>query len=829
MRKIGILLTFIVWCGAIMAQQMSDEQVIKYVIEQRDKGVSQQQIISYLVKRGVTMEQINRIRNQYEKQENGAPVGNTVNEKRRTRTVPEKGTNLLYESQEERNKTLTTQERSLQIEEGMGFLMPQDTAQLVQQLLLQLAEQQKIPIFGHSIFQNKEVAFEPAINIPTPEDYRLGPGDEVLIDIWGASELSVQETISPDGDIPVENIGLVYLNGMTVKEANEYLKQELGKTYNDLLGDKPNSNIRLSLGQNRSIQVSVMGEVENPGTYTLSSFASVFHALYQSGGVNEIGSLRTVKVYRNNTEITTLDIYDYLLNGRIEQDVRLNDGDVVVVDTYDCLVNISGRVKRPMFYEMKPEETVATLMDYAGGYTKDAYRGDVRLIRMGQRERQIFSLNDAEQQTFKVMDGDSIAVDSIMITFENMVEIKGAVYRPGQFQVGGHINTVKDLIAAGGGLRGDAFVNRAILNRKKENLLLENLSIDVKGLMDGTVEDIPLRKNDVLFIPAISDIQEIRVVDIYGEVAFPGTYEFADNTTIEDLIILAGGLKDVASTAKVDVSRRKRDHKATQSSDSIAQVFSFEVKDGLIVDGAQQFFLEPFDAVYIRRSPGYYQQQNVKIQGEITFEGTYVLEKKNQRLSDIVRNAGGITKDAYPKGARLERRMTDEEKLRAQSLLDVIQRQQDSIDIKSLDIGNTYYVGIELDKALANPGSDADIVVQDGDRLIIPQLTNTVKIQGNVMYPNTVSFNEGKKLKYYIEQAGGYGTRAKSSKTFIVYMNGTVAKANKYSSELIQPGCEIVVPSKTDRKGMSTAEIMSLSSTSASLATVVLALINLFK
>ena len=555
---------------------------------------------------------------------------------------------------------------------------------------------------------------------------------------------------------------------------------------------------------------------------------SVFHALYQAGGVNEIGTLRAIKVFRGNSKIVTLDVYDYLLNGKTGDDVRLEDGDVITVDTYNCLVNVEGKVKRPMYYEMKPTETVADLLRYSGGFTRDAYRGDVRIERMGVRERQIFTLDDNEQKNFAVRDGDVMSVDSIRDTYENLVEAKGAFFRPGKFQCGGEISTVKQLIEKAGGLRPEAFTNRALLNRRLPDMTMENLSIDIKGIMAGTAKDVELRPNDVLYVQTLEDVEEVKMLMIYGEVAFPGKYRFAENTTVEDLILLAGGLNDKASTVKVEVARRTRDSEATVSGDTLAEIFTFAIDKGLVVSGDPEFVLKPYDAVYVRRSPRYYEQQNVIVSGEVEFAGTYVLDRKGIRLSDIIKNAGGLTNKAYIKGARLERKMTAEQRARMLDALKTVQKQMDSLDISEIDIKPVMQVGIELDKAIAEPGSDADIVLEDGDRLIVPQITNTVKVDGNVMFPNAVAYKEGAKLKHYIEQAGGYGMNAKKSKAIVVYMNGTVAEASN-KKDLIQPGCQIIVPTKLARKGMSTSEILSLSSTSASLATVVLALINLLK
>lgn len=793
--------------GVSVDNVMTDEEILDYIKVEQSKGTASRTIVLNLLKKGVTQEQLNRIRKGYVEAEN------------------KKKKNLFTDDEyveRKRERQSMTNDMGF-FKDSLDVVIP-DSADL---LLLSAELDKKVKIFGHNIFKDKELNFEPNLNISTPANYKLGPGDEVIVDIWGATQSTAKDVISPDGYINVENLGLVYLNGMTIKEADAYLKEQFGQIYEGINGEQPSANIKLTLGQIRTIQVRVMGEVENPGTYSLSAFASVFHALYQAGGVNEIGTLRAIKVSRGNSVIITLDVYDYLLNGKTGDDIRLEDGDVITVDTYNCLVNVEGKVKRPMFYEMKQTETVADLLKYAGGFTRDAYRGDVRIERMGERERQIFTLDDRQQKDFAVRDGDIMTVDSIRDTYENLVEVKGALFRPGKFQYGGEIKTVKDLISKAGGLTPDAFVNRALLNRRLPDMTMENLSVDVKGIMAGTTADIQLRPNDILFVPSINDVEETKLLMIYGEVAFPGKYRYAANTTIEDLILLAGGLKDKASTVKIDVARRKRDSEALTSGDTIAQIFTFAINKGLVVSGDRDFVLEPYDAVYVRRSPMYYEQQNVEITGEVAFAGTYVLDRKELRLSDIVKNAGGITNKAYIKGARLERRMTAEQRQRTLDALKTVQKQMDSLDISTIEVKPVIQVGIELDKALAEPGCDADIVLEDGDRLVIPQLTNTVKVDGQVMFPNAVAYKDGAKLKHYIEQAGGYGMNAKKSKAIVVYMNGTVAKAKKNSKDLIQPGCQIIVPSKLARKGMSTTEILSLSSTSASLATVVLALINL--
>ena len=601
MKRLLMLCAMVCLCVVCTyAQKMTDDQVVEYVMAAQGKGESQQQIAADLLRRGVSMDQINRIKRKMDNKGKSG-VGQTLGEKNRMRTAPQQNTVVQLYSEKDKAKKMTDSEREVMMGDGLGFLFPDS-------VMMSLPKQKEI--FGHRIFQNKEMSFEAAYNLPTPTNYKLGPGDEVAIDIWGASQISMQETISPDGNIYVENLGPVHLSGLTITQANNHLKRQFGQIYSGINGDAPNSNISLSLAQNRTIQVHVMGEVENPGTYTMSSFATIFNALYQAGGVNEVGTLREVKVYRGEKMVATYDVYDFILNGHSNMGIRLEDNDVVIIDAYKNLVSVTGCVKRPMYYEMLKTESVAQLLKYAGGYQGNAYKEDVRLIRNGKREREIYTLNVDEQQSFVLADGDSISVDSIMPSFANMVEVKGAVYRPGQFQMNGRVKTVKQLIECAGGLKDDAFMNRAILNRRNPNNTLDNLAVNLTDLMEGRIEDIALRKNDVLFVPSLFDMQEVQTVTIYGEVAFPGVYQYMDNMTVEDFIVNAGGLNEGASIARVDVARRVKDAKATTASDTITLTYSFSLSDELQVKENPNFTLKPFDEVYVRKSPGYYKQEN---------------------------------------------------------------------------------------------------------------------------------------------------------------------------------------------------------------------------
>ena len=788
---------------------MSDDEIIEYINEQKRRGMSDRVIVRNLLNRGVSQEKLTELREKYSERSTQNSSGN-------------QGLDADVDFMTDRRRT----NNLLNVDAGILETQIQDVipdSVTLASLSLEISREQEI--FGHNIFRDKQVSFEPNLNIATPENYRLGPGDEVIIDVWGASQSTFRDYISPDGYVNIEQLGLIYLSGMTVSAANEHLKTRYGQIYSGLTEDNPSAEIKLTLGQIRSIQVRVMGEVVNPGTYTVSSFASIFHALYLAGGVNDIGSLRNIRVSRGGREVAVLDVYDYLLNGRTSGDIRLSDGDVVTVPTYDRLVKVEGQVKRPMFYEMKESESVADLLGYSGGFARNAYRGSVSIERFGDNGMQFFTLDETAQRTFLVKDGDLMRVDSISDLFENVVEVKGAVYRQGKFQLG-VVNTVKELIENAGGLKPNAFVSRAILNRRLPDMSMENVAVDIEGVMAGTVADIELRNYDVLYISSIEDMQDIQYVNVYGEVAFPGKYRFAHNTKVGDVILMAGGLSEKASTARIEVVRRNYDAASVNVSDTIAQVFTFEIDRNLTVSGADNFVLQPFDAVYVRRSPTYVTQGNVSIEGEVVFAGMYVMDNKNMRLSDLVKASGGFTNNAYIEGARVERQLSAAERERMRENLRTVQRQMDSTYLANIEIPEYQNVGIDLAKAIEQPGSDYDLILKNGDRLIIPEFVNTVTISGNVMYPNTVTYKEGENLNYYINLAGGYGINAKKSKAIIVYQNGTIARAKNRAS-LIKPGCEIIVPTKVKREGMSTAEIFSLASTSASLATVIISLINL--
>lgn len=860
----ALLMVLSVGSASAQSSSMTDDQVMSFVVKEHQRGTSNSQIVTKLMQKGVDISQIRRVRNKYERQMKqgdlegaNTEVANKETSRLRTnngKTREDYGKGISAEAVNYSNYRIQAQrdnsyrhtyddndEEYLDFQNEMDGIIP-DTATMVKRLLAEKEANRK-KVFGRDIFNNKELTFEPNMNIATPQNYRLGPGDAVIIDIYGASQKTIQSTVSPDGEITIEGYGPVSVSGLTVAQANARLRNTLGSRYRS-------SRVKLTVGQTKTIMVNVMGEVKAPGTYTLSAFATVFHALYMAGGTNDLGTLRNIKVYRNNRLITVVDIYDYILNGKLTGNVRLADNDVIVVGPYDCLVSISGKVKRPMIYEMKKNESINSLLKYSGGFTGDAYKKSIRVNRKTGREKAVYNVEEFDFSSFRVDDGDSVSVDSILPRYANTVEVKGAVFRPGLYNLGEQVNSVRTLIEHAEGLTEDAFTNRAVMHRMKSDRSLEVISVDLAGIMSGKVVDIPLKENDVLFIPTRQEKVQERTITIRGEVQYPGTYKYADNETLEDFVLQAGGLTDKASVINVMVSRRVSDAKATQPDSIIAKTYTLSLKDGFVVDGAPGFVLMPYDEVSVRKSPAYFEQQNVDIEGEVMFGGTYTLSRNNSRLSDLFNKAGGASKQAYIKGARLIRKANEAEKARMEAVLKMQREQQqknllqlaassnnasaitqtakdaNAVDLAKFNVPNEYPVGIDLEEALKHPGCDADVVLREGDRLIVPQYNGTVKINGAVMYANTVAYEKGKSVSRYIDEAGGFASDAQKSKAYIIYMNGKVAKIGHGAK--VQPGCEIVVPAKLKRK-MSVAETMSLGSSMSSIAAMIATIANMTK
>ena len=830
-KKITLFVALIL-VGAMgaFAQSMTDDQIISYIMRENEKGTSQQKIVTELIRRGVTTTQLQRVRRKaqtmQQTQKNGGSLIGDGGRKSTQRTQYDQYGQPIDQVDQMKNQPLGVNQSTFGVE-------PDDSLMIYME-----AKDGTRKVFGRDIFNKQNLTFQPSTNMATPANYLLGPGDQVVIDVWGASQQKFVETISPDGNITIEGVGLVRLGGLSVSKARSVLQSRLGQRYSEC-------QFNLSVGDIRTIQVQVAGEVNMPGTYSLSSLSSAFNALYAAGGINDNGTLRDIKVYRSGRMIASVDVYDYLINGNSSGDVRLQDNDVIVVGAYDCLVNVTGKIKRPMWYEMKSSETVKQLMAYSGGYTGDAYTDKVRVTRKAGSEYSVYTVEEFDMASFHLKDLDEVQVDSVRPRYSNMVEVRGAVRHAGKFQLGGKVQTVRELLLAADGLSEDAYQERAVMHREKDDLTLEMVGVNLKDLLEGTVADIPLKNNDLLFIPSRTEMLGDRKLTVHGEVLYPGVYPFAENTTIQDLILQSGGITEAASLARVDVFRRVRDVNAVTDNKQSAESFTFSLDETYALVQDTTFYLKPFDEVYIRKSPAYEPQQNVSVRGQVNFAGQYSMTSKDYRLTDLIKAAGGFTQLAYIPGARLTRRMTEEEKLQRDNSLKQEQirlyeesmkkevtssfEEMDTLLSMKLNLDDTYPVALNLEAALKNPGSLEDIVLREGDVLTIPQYSNTVKISGEVVHPISMNYMKGKSLSYYISHAGGYGNKARKGNVYAVYANGGVEKIRKRSSKAIQPGCEIVVPTKPEKAGMTTSEIMAIASGGASLASVVVALISILK
>ncbi len=787
MKKWYLVLILCCLGGSVFAQ-ISDSEVKNMVKQAYAEGKSKEEIAVMLLTKGVSREDVERLKADYEKIGKGKSAEDISKSNTRERL------NMNYAGVEKDSSAIRNEISD---------------------------------VFGRAMFRNNNLTFEPQLNIPTPDNYVLGPGDEIVVDIWGNSEMTLRQVISPEGTINVSNLGPLYLNGKNIREAAFYLKTMFSRIFSDLSGQKPGTFLKLSLGQIRSIRVNIVGEVVMPGTYTLPSLATLYHALYAAGGVNDMGTLRNIYVYRKGVRIARIDVYDYILNGDNRGDIRLEDGDLISIATYDKLVVLKGEFKRPMTYEMKEGETLSVALNYAGGFSGDAYKSCVTVRRKGDKEFKLFTVENKDFGNFVLWNGDSVTVNRISDRYENRVILTGAVKRPGDYALGNKIRTVRDLMKMADGPKGDAFLTRAILYREKEDLTKEVIPVDMEKLLSGEIADVELRPEDQLYIPSKNAIREGYVINIKGEVRNPGEYDFMDNMTLEDAVIRAGGLNESASVVRVDVARRIKDPKGIKEIDSDAELYSFALKDNLVVDGIRGFVLEPFDEIYVRRSPVYREQQNVTVKGEVLYAGVYAKETVNSRISELVKRAGGVTSKAYVKGARLMRKMTPEQRFKMETALRLSKTSgNDSIGENEIKIPDNYIVAIELEKALANPGSDDDVVMEEGDELIVPAYDGTVRISGAVMRPNTVVYKKGMKFCDYIENAGGFGFRAKKRKAFVIYANGKVAVRKIGRNPKIEPGCEIIVPMKNKDRMLSFPEVLSMGSSLTSMLGMITYMIN---
>ena len=691
-------------------------------------------------------------------------------------------------------------------------------------------------IFGHYIFRTKNLNFVPSYNIPTPENYKLSAGDELIIDLWGAVVKNIAAEISPEGSVYIPDLGPVYVYGQTIAQAEKNLKLQLSKIYSGLVGEDADTYLKLSLGKIKSVTVNVIGDVQKPGSYTLPSLSSIASVLYLAGGPNDLGSMRDIRLYRNNSLLATLDVYKYLMNGNFDANVRLEDNDAIMVVPYSNLVSLSGAVKRPMKYEIKDGETLSDLFAYGGGFATDAYLGAVQVDRVKPATvsdgpaSETFNVNADEFGTFKLKDGDNVVVRTLDGRFQNKVSIEGTVWRPGSYSLSDTLKTLKDLIICAGGLKEDAYLEKAYILRLGKERNKEQVSFCLKDVVLG-VKNIELMPDDQVRIFDVNALKPDQRVSINGEVNRPGPFEYREGMTLGDIILMAGGITNAATLEKVEIARRisssSRPEIIDNADDTIAVLLSYNL---LKNPGDTDVELEPFDMVFVRRSIHYKPQEGITITGEVNYPGTYVVEKNTVRLSDVVKRAEGFNKDAYVKGAKLTRVLTKEELERLYLAMDIAKTQaNDSTVFDLAQIGDRYTIAIDLEKAVANPGSDADVVLRENDIISVPKYNNTVKVSGGVLLPNTVSYNKGMGYKQYINGAGGFLKEAMRGKVYMVHMNGSVATKGS-SNFVVLPGTEIVVPMKKEKKGsQALSTIMTAATSVTSLAAMVATIVSVTK
>ncbi|GAA5520569.1 SLBB domain-containing protein [Aliifodinibius salicampi] len=720
-----------------------------------------------------------------------------------------------------------------------------DSLYMIADSLKRAERQMKDKIFGYKIFTNERVTFEPAMNIPTPQDYQIGPGDELVINIWGAAQMNYNLPVSPEGFIQIQDLGPVNVNGLSIKEAEERLRARLGQIYSGL--DPQNEQnkdtyMQLSLGQVRSINVTVLGEVSVPGSYTLSSLSTVFNALYAAGGPTTSGSFREINVIRGSETVATFDLYDLLVYGDQSSNIRLRSQDIIQVKPYNNRIEIEGEVKRPGIYELMGKETLQDLILYAGDFTNKAYTERIKVIGNTPKQKRITDVRKGFFDNYILENGDSVSVGKILDRFENMVQIEGAVFRPGEYALE-DTTSLYSLIQRADGLMGDAFMNRGIIYRTRDDYTIETISFNVRELIRNPEQNnIDLQKDDRVRISSIFDLREDYTVTINGPVQKPDQYEFAYGMTLEDLIYQAGGFMQSAAPYRIEVARRIRDASQTAKSSSfIADVQTFEVNEDLTLNEEDASFkLQPFDQVYIRRLPNYEEQQEIHVVGEVQFPGKYAISARNERISDIIERAGGLTPDAYTDGATLFRKreftqqesqqmtanvqgegLTAEE--RAQQLEE--QRQQRLQD-------ESAQVGIELPQVLQNPGSRYDLLLEEGDSLFIPKKLETVTVEGGVFYPTTVRYEDGRSFRDYITAAGGFNDLAIKKRAYIIHANGDVDRVKKFlffkNFPDVEPGATIVVPEESPTAGLSPQERISILSTvTSTLALIVTTIVQI--
>ncbi len=708
-------------------------------------------------------------------------------------------------------------------------------------------------IFGADLFRNSNLTFEPNLNMATPRNYVIGPGDELLIDIYGNSEASYNLKVSPDGNINIEFVGIVPVGGLTIEAATSRIRSRMSSVYSGLRNGSTNLNI--AIGNIRSIKVILTGEVVKPGTYTLPSLANAFNALYSSGGPNENGSFRAIELIRGGKRVATLDIYDFLMRGEMANNLRLQDQDIIRIPVYRSRIEIVGEIKRPGIFELLENESFADLLRFSGDFTENAFKARVKVLKNTDTERKIADITSGQFEAYKPSTGDKYFVDRVLERFANRVTIEGAVFRPGQFELEPGMK-LSQLISKAEGVKEDAFLERGYITRLKPDNQTQVISFDVAGILKGTSTDINLLREDIISISSIFDLKEEYKVSIDGEVREPGIFDYAENMTLEELILKAGGFTEAATAQRVEVSRRVKNSNITSASASTAEVFQINIDPNLNFS-SPKFVLQPFDIISVRSSIGYEIQRQVKVEGEVLYPGMYTISNKDERVSDLLKRAGGLTPLAYSKGASLKREGKDKESKEGDQLIGARSKKneidqedlekdrlaklsrlqstvKDSVNtLKQEEILKNVYVGIELDKILQNPHTQVDLILEEGDVLRVPKQLQTVKVNGEILYPVTTIYNQNRGFKYYISQGGGFSNKSLKRRSYVIYANGAVRSTSKilffnnYPS--VEPGAELYVPKKDTSQKLSAQELLGITTGIASLGAIILGIMNLSK
>ena len=800
----------------IRVDELSDDQVRAFMRQLEASGMGDGQLEQMAQSRGMRPEEIKKLRERVDKLKNSdkQKSGQGDPNKIQSKTSAD-GRQLNYETDSLSNQ----RDPETEAEKALNEL--------------------RSKIFGADLFKNSKLTFEPNLSIATPKNYVIGPNDELLMDIYGNSEASYNLKVSPEGNINVEYVGIIPVAGLTIEVATSRIRSRLSAVYSGLRNGSTNLNI--AVGNIRSIKVILTGEIVKPGTYTLPSLANVFNALYSAGGPTENGSFRSIELIRGGKKIATLDIYDFLMKGEMADNLRLQDQDIIRVPVYRSRIEIVGEVKRPGIFELRSGESFKDLLNFAGDFTENAFRARVKVLKNTEIERKIVDISSDKFSEYKPNTGDKYFVDRVLERFVNRVSIEGAVFRPGAYELKPGL-ALSQLVEKAEGLKEDAFRQRAYITRLKPDNQTEIISVDLAGILNGTIKDIPLQREDVISISSIFDLKEEYKVTIDGEVREPGTFDYAEKMTLEELILMAGGFTEAATSQRVEISRRVKNSNLTSADAITAQVFQVDIDKDLNFS-KPKFELEPFDIISVRSSIGYEVQRQVKVEGEVLYPGMYTIISKDERVSDLLKRAGGLTALAYAKGASLKREgppkvegknaidQTEEE----QNKIDKLQRLQENVkDITAIkvkeEVLKNVYVGIKLENIIENPGTQADLILEEGDILRIPKQLQTVKVNGEVLYPVTTIFNQSRGFKYYISQGGGFSNKSLKRRSYVIYANGSVKSTSKIflfnSYPSIEPGAELFVPQKEDKRPLSAGEIVGISSGLASLAVIILNLVK---